>query len=107
MRLCIKLHRQKPFVPLTASVVYVKFVQIPLFILHAVTRSSSIGQVLTGYSLAYCITVQTAVLGVEMDGYVSLNFNYNFKPLDYCFALWLEVKSSDNLYVDITVSAVP
>ena len=42
------------------------------------------------------------VLGVEMDGYVFLNVNYNFSPLDYCFELWLEVKSSDNLYVDIT-----
>lgn len=72
MRLCIKPHRQKPFVPLTASAVYVKSVQIFLFILHAVAQCSSIGQVLTGYSLAYCITVQTAVLGVEMDGYVLL-----------------------------------
>jgi len=42
-----------------------------------------------------------------MDGYVLLNVNYNFKPLDYCFALWLEVKSSDNRYVDIIASAVP
>jgi len=44
---------------------------------------------------------------MEMDGYVLLNVNYNFKPLDYCFAVWLEVKSSDKLYVDITVSVVP
>lgn len=107
MRLCIKLHRQKPFVSLSASVVYVKFVQIFLFILHAVTQNPSIGQVLTGYSLVYCITVQTAVLGVEVDIYVLLNLNYNFKPMDYCFPLWLEVNSSDILYVDITMSAVP
>jgi hypothetical protein len=61
----------------------------------------------TGCSLAYCITVQTVDLGMEVDGYVLLNVNYNFSPLDYCFALWLEVKSSDNPYVDIIVSALP
>jgi hypothetical protein len=91
----------------TASVVYVKFVQMFLCILYTVTQNSSIGQIVTGYSLAYCFTVQIVGLGVEMDGYVLLNINYNFSHLDYCFAFWLSVKSSDNPYVDIIVSAVP
>ena len=83
------------------------FVQMFLLILQAVMQSSSVGQVVTGYSLAYCITVQTEDLGVVMGGYALLNVNYNFKPLDYCFVLWLEVKSSDNLYVYIILSAMP
>jgi hypothetical protein len=82
-----------------------KFVQMFLCVLYAVTQSSSIGQTVTGYLLAYCITVQTVDLGVEMDGYVLLNVSYKSSPLYYCFAFWLEGKSSDNPYVEIIVYA--